>query len=169
MDFSLPDSSAYGDSPGKNTGVSCQGPSTLPYPGMKARSLASQADSLQSEPPGKPQNTGVDSLTLLQENFPTQELNLGLLNCRRILYQLSYQGSPPSTYTCTYTKLKFPIFIEPRWDFCCMPGYAKKKRKEKKITKHLASALFLQENKPHLPPAILIPVGEHNLIRLRQL
>ena len=26
--------------------------------------------------------------------FPTQELNKGLMHCRRILYQLSYQGSP---------------------------------------------------------------------------
>ena len=26
--------------------------------------------------------------------FPTQELNRGLLHCRWILYQLSYQGSP---------------------------------------------------------------------------
>ena len=25
--------------------------------------------------------------------FPTQESNLGLLHCRKILYQLSYQGS----------------------------------------------------------------------------
>ena len=32
--------------------------------------------------------------TLLQGIFPTQELNQGLLHCRRILYQLSYQGSP---------------------------------------------------------------------------
>ena len=40
------------------------------------------------------QNTGVGSLSLLQGIFPTQELNLGPLHCRRILYQLSYQGSP---------------------------------------------------------------------------
>ena len=40
------------------------------------------------------QNTGVDSLSLLQRIFPTQEANWGLLHCRRILYQLSYQGSP---------------------------------------------------------------------------
>ena len=26
--------------------------------------------------------------------FPIQELNWGLLHCRQILYQLSYQGSP---------------------------------------------------------------------------
>ena len=40
------------------------------------------------------QNTGVGSLSLLQRLFPTQESNQGLLHCWRILYQLSYQGSP---------------------------------------------------------------------------
>ena len=40
------------------------------------------------------QNTGVGSLSLLQGIFPTQKLNLGLLCCRWILYQLSYQGTP---------------------------------------------------------------------------
>ena len=39
-------------------------------------------------------NTGVGSLSLLQQIFPSQELNRGLLYCRWILYQLSYQGSP---------------------------------------------------------------------------
>ena len=39
------------------------------------------------------QNTGVGSLFLLQGIFPTQGLNPGLPHCRRILYQLSYQGS----------------------------------------------------------------------------
>ena len=53
-----------------------------------------QADSLPAEPPGKPKNTGVGSLFLLQGIFPTQESNWGLLHCRRILYQLSYQGNP---------------------------------------------------------------------------
>ena len=56
MDYSLPDSSVHGDSPGKNTGV------------------------------GSP--------ALLQEIFPTQGLNTGLLHCRWILYHLSHQGSP---------------------------------------------------------------------------
>ena len=37
------------------------------------------------------QNTGVGSLFLLQQIFPTQELNWGLLHCRWILCQLSYQ------------------------------------------------------------------------------
>ena len=40
------------------------------------------------------QNTGVDSLSLLQGIFPTQGLNPGLPLCRWILYQLSHQGSP---------------------------------------------------------------------------
>ena len=39
------------------------------------------------------QNTGVDSLSLLQGIFPTQELNPGFQHCRRILYQLSHKGS----------------------------------------------------------------------------
>ena len=40
------------------------------------------------------QNTGVGSLSLLQETFPTQGSNPGLRHCRLILYQLSYQGIP---------------------------------------------------------------------------
>ena len=58
------------------------------------RSLSLQADSLPSEPPGEPKNTGVGNLTLLQRIFLTQEWNWGFLHCRWILYQLSYQGSP---------------------------------------------------------------------------
>ena len=36
------------------------------------------------------QNTGVGSLSLFQGIFPTQGSNQGLLLCRQILYQLSY-------------------------------------------------------------------------------
>ena len=39
------------------------------------------------------QNPAVGSIPLLQGIFPTQESNRGFLHCRRILYQLSYQGS----------------------------------------------------------------------------
>ena len=80
-------------------------PGDLPNPGIEAGSLALQADALPSEPPGKPhelyspwnspgQNTGVESLSLLQEIFPTQGSNPGLPPCRLILYQLSHKGSP---------------------------------------------------------------------------
>ena len=71
-------------------------PGDLPNPGIEPRSPELQADSLPSEPLGKSKNTGVGSLSLLQGIFPTQELNQGLLHCRRILYQLSYQESPES-------------------------------------------------------------------------
>ena len=40
------------------------------------------------------QNTGVGSLSLLQDIFPTQGSNPGLPHCRRLLYQLSHKGSP---------------------------------------------------------------------------
>ena len=40
------------------------------------------------------QNAGVHSLSLLQEIFPTQDLNPGLPHCRQILYQLSHKGGP---------------------------------------------------------------------------
>ena len=53
-----------------------------------------QADSLLPEPPGKPKNVGVGSLSLLEGILLTQELNWGLLHWRWILYQLSCQGSP---------------------------------------------------------------------------
>ena len=65
-------------------------PGDLPNSGIKARSPTLQADSLPAEPQGKPKDTGVGSLSLLQWIFPTQELNRGLLHCRQILYQLSY-------------------------------------------------------------------------------
>ena len=58
------------------------------------RSPALQVDSLPAEPQGKPKNTRVGSLGLLQWIFPTQESNQGHLHSRWILYQLSYQGSP---------------------------------------------------------------------------
>ena len=60
----------------------------------KPRSPTLQVDPLAPEPPEKPKNTGVGNLSLLQRVFPTQELNRGLLRCKWILYQLSYEGSP---------------------------------------------------------------------------
>ena len=42
--------------------------------------------------PGK--NTGVGCQFLLQEIFPTQGLNPGLLHCRQMVYHLSHQGNP---------------------------------------------------------------------------
>ena len=72
-------------------------PGHLSNPGIEPRSPALQVDSLPAEPPGKPMDTGVGSLSLLQGIFLTQESNLGLLHFRQTLYQLSYQGSPVAT------------------------------------------------------------------------
>ena len=60
----------------------------------QSKSPALRADSLPAEPQWKPKDTGVGSLSLLQRIFPAQEANRGLLHCRQILYQLSYEGTP---------------------------------------------------------------------------
>ena len=56
------------NSPGRNTGVGSfsllQG--VFPTQGSKPRPLTLQADSLPTEPQGKPKNPGVSSLSLLQ-------------------------------------------------------------------------------------------------------
>ena len=100
-------------SPGQNTGVgSCsllQG--IFLTQGLNPGLPTLQADSLPAEPPGKPKDTAVDSLSLLQEIFLTQELNWGLLHCRWIFYQLSYQGSSSrhmgeTVSSCTFMHLE---------------------------------------------------------------
>ena len=82
------------NSPGQNTRVErlalLQG--NLPNPGIEPRSPTLQADYFPAEPQGKSKNTGVGSLSLLQQIFLIQELNQGLLRCRQILSQLSSQG-----------------------------------------------------------------------------
>ena len=72
-------------------------PGDLPNPGIKHRPPILQVDSLPAEPPGKPKKTGVGSVPLLQGIFLTQALNQGLLHCRQILYQLSFQGGAKIT------------------------------------------------------------------------
>ena len=72
------------------SGLPCPPLGGLPNPGIEPRSPTLQA-ALPSEPPGKPKNTGVNNLSLLQENFPTQESNPSLLHDRSCM---SYQGSP---------------------------------------------------------------------------
>ena len=85
MEFSRPEycSGQHFPSPGK-----------LPNPGIEPRFPALQVDSLPAETQGKPKSTGVGSLAFLHRIFPIQELKLGLMHCRQILYLLSSQGSP---------------------------------------------------------------------------
>ena len=83
-------------SPGQNTGVgsfSLSRGSSQPRDETQVSHIAG-GFFLPAESPGKLKNTGVGSLSLLQQIFLTQESNQGLLHCRQSLYQLSYQGSP---------------------------------------------------------------------------
>ena len=68
------------------SGLSFSSPGDHPNPGIEPMSPALQVDSLPAESPGKPQNTGVGSLSLLQWIFLTQGLNPGLLHYSQILY-----------------------------------------------------------------------------------
>ena len=67
--------------------------------GVESESCSVMCDSLQPHGLQGPwnssgQDTRVGSCSLLQKIFPTHGLNPGLPHCRRILYQLSQQGSP---------------------------------------------------------------------------
>ena len=81
------------------------------HPGITPRSPTLWEYSLPTEPQGQPKNTGVGSLSLLQQIFLTGELNWGLLYCRQILYQLSYQGSCLRIYIFTKVANKIWFFI----------------------------------------------------------
>ena len=56
----------HGDSPGKNIGVGCHAILQGIFPIQRLNPGLLQVDSLLSEPPGKPKNTGVSCLSLLQ-------------------------------------------------------------------------------------------------------
>ena len=98
------------------SGLPFPSPGDIPNPGIEPKSPTLQADSLPAEPQGKPQNTGVSSQSLLQGIFPTQGSNSGLLYCRRILYQLSSQGSlrkcfpkpQPQNHLESFSQGRFP-------------------------------------------------------------
>ena len=104
------------------SGYTFPSPGDLPNPGIEPRSSTLQEDALLAEPQGKPKNTEVGSLSLLQRIFLTQELNQGLLHCRSILYQLSYEGSP--IWIRSYNKKSFwEVCIFVRWSiwyWACM-------------------------------------------------
>ena len=88
--------------------VAFRSPGDLPNTGIKPRSPL-QADPSPGEPQGKPKNTAMGSLSLLQWIFPTQKSNPGFLHWRRILYSVIREaheggslqtliGSPSSHY-----------------------------------------------------------------------
>ena len=106
MDCGSPVSSAHGISRQEYwSELPFPSPGDLPNLGTEPRSPTLQEKFLPSDPPGK--NTGVSSPSLPQGIFPTQESNWGLLHCRMILYQLTYQGSLD---LCYFGILKVVIF-----------------------------------------------------------
>ena len=79
----------------------------LPNPGIKPESPSLQADALPTELWGKPQFSSVQLLSHVwlfetpwtaacQTSLSITNSNLGLLNCRQMIYQLNYEGSPNS-------------------------------------------------------------------------
>ena len=100
------------------SGLPCPPPEDLPNPGIKPRSPTLQVDSLPSESPGKPKNTGVGSLSLFQGSFLIQELSQGLLHCRQIPYQLSYRGTLPLMLANPLISLCFIYFL--KYLFFCL-------------------------------------------------
>ena len=68
-------------------------------------------------------DAGVGNLSLLQGVFPTQKSNQGLLHCRQILYQLSYQGSPVAALDMSCVpQSKFFLYPSLFWTLLPMSG-----------------------------------------------
>ena len=96
MDCSSPGSSVYGDSPGKNTGGGC--PALLQgifsTQGLNPGLPTLQVDSLQSELPGKPKNTGVGCHAFSMVSSQPRDLTRSPHTAGRFFYSLSHQRSP---------------------------------------------------------------------------
>ena len=135
MDCSPPGSSVHGDSLGKNTGEACM-PSSRWSSQARDRTTSSelQAYSLVPEPPGKPKNTGVGSLLLLQGDVPDPGIEMGSPELqadslpaelpRKPIYAI-YNGliSDLNTHTHTHTHTHTPsdkwnqnTMIQNLWD-----------------------------------------------------
>ena len=99
------------------------------YPTLAAPQAVACQNPFPWDSPGK--NTAVGSHFLLQVILPTQECNPGLLHCRQIFYQPSYEGSPTT-----------PVFLpkKPHWQRSLM-GYSPKDCKESDSTKHTRGGL----------------------------
>ena len=67
----------------------------LPDPGIEPGSPELQADSLPSEPPGKPKDTGAGRLSLLQGNLPDPGIEPGPPALQAASLPLNYQGNHP--------------------------------------------------------------------------
>ena len=107
--------------PGQNTGVGSPFPSPgdLPNLGIKPRSPELQANSLPAEQQGKPKNTEVGSLSFLQQIFPTQKSNHGVVSQSRRITKvetdlLSGGGDLSSMFKVKWKSFsRFQLFVTP--------------------------------------------------------
>ena len=106
-------------------------------------SPALQVDSLPAKPQGKPKNTGVGSLSVLQRIFPTQESNWGLLHCRWILYQLSYLQFSSIAQSC-------PTLCDPMDS--SLPGFSVRGIFQATVLEWVAISFSRGSSRPRIEP-----------------
>ena len=80
------------------TGQPFPSPGDLPNPGIKPRSPTLQADSLPTEPQGKPKNTGVGGLSLLQWILPYPGIKPGSPALQINSFSTKLSGKPKKCY-----------------------------------------------------------------------
>ena len=156
---SLPSHGLYSpwNSPGQSTGVGTRPFSKGSSQPRDQIHVSRIAGRLPAKPQGKPKNIGVGILSLLLQIFPTQGLNLGLLHCRRILYQLSNEGSPYSTFKNRILGLPW---LSRGWDIMLLPqGTSVWSLVEElgshmlHVTKEQGQKIFFNKNSPYTPRA----------------
>ena len=137
------------------SGLPCPLPGDLPNWGIEPRSPALWADSLPTEPPGKPKNTGVGSLSLLQRIFLTQESTRVSWVAGRF-FTIWATGEAPVLWIRCY----YPSFTNKEAERCNLPEViklcqshdSKPQQSGSRIhaltVRHLLTRL---QNQPHLP------------------
>ena len=110
MDCSLQGSSVHGDSPGKKTGVGCHALLQEIVPTQRLNQVSTlQVDSLSSEPPGKPKNTGVDSPS--PGDFPNPGIKLGSPALQVDSLPAELPGKPPVGFTYSFLVSSTGLFL----------------------------------------------------------
>ena len=98
------------------SGWPCPPPGDLPNPGIKPRSPTLLMNSSPSEPPGKPKNTRVGSLSRLQGNFQIQELNW--VSCIADRFFISWATREAYIYASVQSLSRVQLFATP-WTAAC--------------------------------------------------
>ena len=88
------------------------------------------------------------SLSLLQRIFPTQESNQGVLHCRQILKQLSYQENPHLHNGGGGLVAKSCPTLETLWTVCSLPGFSVHGISQSKILEWLTISLSRASSQP---------------------